>query len=438
MGTDYRDKQYEYDENWELLRINDDYSDNLELIETEEQGEICDKKAEFHKIFNKLKESLTPREAKVLEMRFGFCRYYDGKQMSLEEVGIEFNCTKERIRQIEKKALLKLRVCSKEYQLFHTVFNCNGLSKKKFRRYQRAKKCETCGDLFMPNDGEDSLVCLRCTLKRECLNRIDFEEFSVERETGNAFLLKHNCGYQVEYKFESTEQPVCARCENMISAEAHENARAGKEQKEGSCCSDSQDNFNIRTFTLKFGNMDYRRVENRPLYEDFIRHMFKAGYFSETERDYALSLLPSPPKPSPPIGIEDVPFAGRAFKPVTFVDASGVRFSILGITENDKGRHLLFYGENNTNQDVILHAKVIHVDWKRSFSGGTLCRIKKNSSREYLYFLGSSFELRDNHRIVFSYEIRAGRLQLTLFKGKTMEIIYNYDEKFLKIEEKDH
>ena len=50
--------------------------------------------------------SLTPRERKVLELRFGLD---DGRARTLEEVGREFNVTRERIRQIEAKALRKLR-----------------------------------------------------------------------------------------------------------------------------------------------------------------------------------------------------------------------------------------------------------------------------------------------------------------------------------------
>ncbi len=50
--------------------------------------------------------TLTPREEKVLRLRFGID---DGHQRTLEEVGKEFNVTRERIRQIEAKALRKLR-----------------------------------------------------------------------------------------------------------------------------------------------------------------------------------------------------------------------------------------------------------------------------------------------------------------------------------------
>ena len=58
--------------------------------------------------------TLTPREAKVLRLRFGL---EDGKSRTLEEVGKEFNVTRERIRQIEAKALRKLRHPSRSKKL---------------------------------------------------------------------------------------------------------------------------------------------------------------------------------------------------------------------------------------------------------------------------------------------------------------------------------
>ena len=59
-------------------------------------------------------ETLTPREAKVLKLRFGL---EDGKARTLEEVGKEFDVTRERIRQIEAKALRKLRHPSRSKKL---------------------------------------------------------------------------------------------------------------------------------------------------------------------------------------------------------------------------------------------------------------------------------------------------------------------------------
>ena len=63
---------------------------------------------------NEVLNTLTPREASVLRLRFGLA---DGKQRTLEEVGQKFNITRERIRQIEAKALRKLRHPSRSKKL---------------------------------------------------------------------------------------------------------------------------------------------------------------------------------------------------------------------------------------------------------------------------------------------------------------------------------
>ncbi len=63
---------------------------------------------------NEVLATLTPREAKVLSLRFGI---EDGRPRTLEEVGKEFNVTRERIRQIEAKALRKLRHPSRNKKL---------------------------------------------------------------------------------------------------------------------------------------------------------------------------------------------------------------------------------------------------------------------------------------------------------------------------------
>lgn len=63
---------------------------------------------------NMVLEGLTEREEKVLRLRFGL---YDGKTRTLEEVGKEFNVTRERIRQIEAKALRKLKHPSRSKRL---------------------------------------------------------------------------------------------------------------------------------------------------------------------------------------------------------------------------------------------------------------------------------------------------------------------------------
>jgi RNA polymerase primary sigma factor len=58
--------------------------------------------------------TLTDREERVLRLRFGLV---DGRQRTLEEVGKEFNVTRERIRQIEAKALRKLKHPSRSRKL---------------------------------------------------------------------------------------------------------------------------------------------------------------------------------------------------------------------------------------------------------------------------------------------------------------------------------
>ena len=72
-------------------------------------------------LYNSLKEvssqmlsSLTPREERVLRMRFGVGMNTDH---TLEEVGLQFSVTRERIRQIEAKALRKLKHPSRSKQL---------------------------------------------------------------------------------------------------------------------------------------------------------------------------------------------------------------------------------------------------------------------------------------------------------------------------------
>ena len=63
---------------------------------------------------NEVMQTLSPRECKVLRLRFGL---EDGRPHTLEEVGKEFDVTRERVRQIEAKALRKLRHPSRSRML---------------------------------------------------------------------------------------------------------------------------------------------------------------------------------------------------------------------------------------------------------------------------------------------------------------------------------
>src|SRR3990170_951948 len=84
----------------------------------EDQGTMAPSEAASHQLLKEQVQdvvaSLTPREQKVLILRFGL---EDGRSRTLEEVGREFNVTRERIRQIEAKALRKLRHPSRSKKL---------------------------------------------------------------------------------------------------------------------------------------------------------------------------------------------------------------------------------------------------------------------------------------------------------------------------------
>jgi len=84
----------------------------------EDQGTMAPAEAASHQLLKEQVQevvaSLTPREQKVLILRFGL---EDGRSRTLEEVGREFNVTRERIRQIEAKALRKLRHPSRSKKL---------------------------------------------------------------------------------------------------------------------------------------------------------------------------------------------------------------------------------------------------------------------------------------------------------------------------------
>jgi RNA polymerase primary sigma factor len=84
----------------------------------EDHGALAPADAASHQLLKEqvmdVLSSLTPREKKVLELRFGL---EDGRSRTLEEVGREFRVTRERIRQIEAKALRKLRHPSRSKKL---------------------------------------------------------------------------------------------------------------------------------------------------------------------------------------------------------------------------------------------------------------------------------------------------------------------------------
>lgn len=86
----------------------DEDTARVDFLPSENQESVEDfiAKLELREKVDELLKTLTDREKKVLELRFGF---YDGHERTLEEIGQMLNLTRERIRQIEKKALEKLR-----------------------------------------------------------------------------------------------------------------------------------------------------------------------------------------------------------------------------------------------------------------------------------------------------------------------------------------
>lgn len=89
--------------------VGDDKEATLEqFVSDQNQLSLYDKVSRelLKDVLNKVLDTLSPRERKVLAMRFGL---EDGKPKTLEEVGKEFKVTRERIRQIEAKAIRKLK-----------------------------------------------------------------------------------------------------------------------------------------------------------------------------------------------------------------------------------------------------------------------------------------------------------------------------------------
>ena len=96
----------------------------------EDRGALAPAEAASHQLLKEQVEavldSLTGRERRVLQLRFGL---EDGRARTLEEVGKEFNVTRERIRQIEAKALRKLRHPSRSRKLKDYLEGVGGLAR---------------------------------------------------------------------------------------------------------------------------------------------------------------------------------------------------------------------------------------------------------------------------------------------------------------------
>ena len=77
------------------------------IADTQPGPEELTMKDNVRNVILKIIKELEPREQRILMMRFGF---YDGNAMTLEEIGKKVKVTRERIRQLEKKALRKIKI----------------------------------------------------------------------------------------------------------------------------------------------------------------------------------------------------------------------------------------------------------------------------------------------------------------------------------------
>lgn len=101
--------------------LGDDEENQMSNLIADPQFSIPSGKASFVYLQDQLErvlDSLTEREEQVIRLRFGMA---DGMPRTLEEVGLIFNLTRERIRQIEAKALKKLRHRSRSDKLRECV-----------------------------------------------------------------------------------------------------------------------------------------------------------------------------------------------------------------------------------------------------------------------------------------------------------------------------
>ena len=101
----------------DVISLNETIGDNIYLEDivgnTDDVEEKIIKEDQLSEMRELLENILTDREREILELRYGL---YNNKIHTLKEIGAELNITRERVRQIEKKAITKLKNHFKEYK----------------------------------------------------------------------------------------------------------------------------------------------------------------------------------------------------------------------------------------------------------------------------------------------------------------------------------
>ena len=143
-------KEFSKGQALEMIKFINTFEVNKPELQQLQQPDLLLEKEEKKKTLKKILATLTPREEKVINMRYGLNGY---EEESLEEVSKSFNVTRERIRQIEAKALRKLRHPSRKNRLMGEEYNI----KEKKNKTEKTKVYSSKSTF----KGSDRLIAIR-------------------------------------------------------------------------------------------------------------------------------------------------------------------------------------------------------------------------------------------------------------------------------------